>query len=269
MKQSSRDLSLKDLLKSGSFFGHLLSFFDQLPCASYFLIDLSEGKLLHASTAMLNITGFTLEYLKKEGSELLLSHIHPDDKPLVRQVFNDQKKQFLTENSSEESDIRKFALRLNLQQTQVGYFEVFTSIFNLDDNQRPIMVGMIKDVTEVHHKSQYLLTILSDYVEDDEMESIKTKLTEIQHSSEEKQLKEVSETFHRYKWLKEKLGQLSEREIQVLRLIAEGLSSKELAERLSISSHTATSHRKNLMMKFKVRNTAELIKEAGKVLSFN
>jgi DNA-binding CsgD family transcriptional regulator len=128
---------------------------------------------------------------------------------------------------------------------------------------------MIKDVTEVHHKSEYLLTVLSAYIKEDEMCQIKSKLTEIQHNSEEKRLKEVSENFLKYKWLKEKLKQLSDRELQVLRLIAEGHSSKELAERLNISSHTATSHRKNLMMKFKVRNTAELIKEAGKVLSFN
>ncbi|MGB5979030.1 MAG: LuxR C-terminal-related transcriptional regulator [Cyclobacteriaceae bacterium] len=269
MKQPSRELSLKDLLKSGSFLTHFVSFFDQLPCASYFLIDLAENKLLHASSALLKITGFSLDYLKQQGNELFLSNVHPDDKPIVQQTLREQKEYFLTEGINGGSTIRKFGIRLFLQPGEQGHFEVFTSIFYLENNRQPIMVGMVKDVTEVHRKSEYLLGILSGYIKEGEMDTIRRKLTDIRHSSEEKQLKEISENFNRYKWLKEKLNQLSERELQVLRLIAEGLSSKELAERLSISSHTATSHRKNLMMKFNVRNTAELIKEASKVLSFN
>lgn len=59
---------------------------------------------------------------------------------------------------------------------------------------------------------------------------------------------------------------ISSREKQVLHLIADGFSSKEIANRLSISNHTATSHRKNLIEKFQVRNTAQLIKKASKVI---
>ncbi len=60
--------------------------------------------------------------------------------------------------------------------------------------------------------------------------------------------------------------EISERERQVLRLIASGLSSREIADYLFISNHTAITHRKNLINKFHVSNTAELIKEASKVI---
>ncbi len=56
---------------------------------------------------------------------------------------------------------------------------------------------------------------------------------------------------------------ISAREKQVLQLIADGFSSKEIAERLFISNHTAISHRKNLIEKFKVKNTAHLVKKAS------
>ena len=64
-----------------------------------------------------------------------------------------------------------------------------------------------------------------------------------------------------------KILSISPREKQVLRLIANGYSSKEIAEMLFISNHTAISHRKNLIVKFQVRNTAHLIKKASTVIS--
>jgi DNA-binding CsgD family transcriptional regulator len=56
---------------------------------------------------------------------------------------------------------------------------------------------------------------------------------------------------------------ISAREREVLQLIANGFSSKQIAEMLFISNHTAISHRKNLIEKFQVKNTAHLIKKAS------
>lgn len=57
---------------------------------------------------------------------------------------------------------------------------------------------------------------------------------------------------------------ISKREEEVLMLIGEGFSSKQIADELYISNHTAIKHRKNLIEKFKVKNTAQLIKEASR-----
>ncbi len=59
---------------------------------------------------------------------------------------------------------------------------------------------------------------------------------------------------------------ISSREKEVLRLIGDGYSSKQIADMLFISNHTAISHRKNLIEKFQVKNTAQLIKKASKVM---
>ena len=55
---------------------------------------------------------------------------------------------------------------------------------------------------------------------------------------------------------------LSRREIEVLKLVANGLTNKEIAEKLFISPLTVDSHRKNLIAKLEARNTASLIKIA-------
>jgi DNA-binding CsgD family transcriptional regulator len=55
---------------------------------------------------------------------------------------------------------------------------------------------------------------------------------------------------------------LTRREKEVLQLIAQGLTNKEIADRLFVSSSTVDSHRKNLLSKFDVLNTAALIRQA-------
>ena len=55
---------------------------------------------------------------------------------------------------------------------------------------------------------------------------------------------------------------LSERELEILRLICDEHSSQEIADKLFISFHTVESHRANLMLKAGARNTAGLVKWA-------
>jgi DNA-binding NarL/FixJ family response regulator len=55
---------------------------------------------------------------------------------------------------------------------------------------------------------------------------------------------------------------LTVREREIIKLIAEGKSSKEIGELLFISSRTVQHHRANIMKKLSVRKTADLIKYA-------
>jgi DNA-binding CsgD family transcriptional regulator len=55
---------------------------------------------------------------------------------------------------------------------------------------------------------------------------------------------------------------ITSREHQVLYLVAHEKTAKEIASELFISNHTAISHRKNLMEKLHVRNTAGLVRRA-------
>lgn len=55
---------------------------------------------------------------------------------------------------------------------------------------------------------------------------------------------------------------ISEREMQVLQLISEGFSNKEICAKLFLSVHTVDSHRKRLLSKYNAKNVAELVKKA-------
>lgn len=58
---------------------------------------------------------------------------------------------------------------------------------------------------------------------------------------------------------------LTRREKEVLGLIAEGFTNNVIAEKLFISTTTVDTHRKNLLAKFEVRNTATLIRMAAQL----
>jgi DNA-binding NarL/FixJ family response regulator len=55
---------------------------------------------------------------------------------------------------------------------------------------------------------------------------------------------------------------LTSREKEVLELIAEGYTNPQIAEKIFLSQFTVDSHRKNLLAKLNVKNTASLIKFA-------
>ena len=55
---------------------------------------------------------------------------------------------------------------------------------------------------------------------------------------------------------------ITTREAEILRLIADGLTSQEIANKLYISVRTVDTHRANLMQKLKVKNTAALVRFA-------
>lgn len=52
---------------------------------------------------------------------------------------------------------------------------------------------------------------------------------------------------------------ITDRELEIVKLIAEGYSNKEIADKLFLSAHTVTTHRKNIMSKLGVNNTAGLV----------
>lgn len=58
---------------------------------------------------------------------------------------------------------------------------------------------------------------------------------------------------------------LSKIEIEILRLIVKGFTDKEIGVELNISYYTADTHRKNIINKLKVKNTACLAYFAGKI----
>ena len=64
--------------------------------------------------------------------------------------------------------------------------------------------------------------------------------------------------------IKEEQKLFSKREVEILQLMAEGCTSKMIAEKLFISEHTVIAHRKNMQQKTGLSNAIALIYFAAK-----
>jgi len=91
---------------------------------------------------------------------------------------------------------------------------------------------MIKAILEVHHGNKYIC---------DEIKNI------------------ISEQLLDEKEDSPNINALTEREMQIINFIKEGLSSKEIATNLSISLKTVEVHRHNILKKLKLKNSASLV----------
>jgi RNA polymerase sigma factor (sigma-70 family) len=69
---------------------------------------------------------------------------------------------------------------------------------------------------------------------------------------------------HKAKMTDAAYGTLTTREQEVMRLLAEGLSAKEIAERLCISQKTVENHRSSIMRKLDLHTTMDLVRYAAK-----
>ncbi|MFT6868230.1 MAG: DNA-binding NarL/FixJ family response regulator [Cyclobacteriaceae bacterium] len=61
---------------------------------------------------------------------------------------------------------------------------------------------------------------------------------------------------------KTEIQELSQREIEIIKCLADGMNTKAIANSLFISEHTVKTHRRNIMHKLHVKTSAELIKLA-------
>ncbi len=107
-----------------------------------------------------------------------------------------------------------------------------------------------------HNKPQFgfkLISDISDFKKDEAIDFVVSK------KNEQGIFKKIySKTFV----CEKKTFDISEREIQVLTLISEGKSSREIGEILFISEHTVYNHRKNMLKKLEVKSTSEIVKKA-------
>lgn len=60
---------------------------------------------------------------------------------------------------------------------------------------------------------------------------------------------------------------LSEREMEILSLVGEGLTTAAIADKLCLSSHTISTHRKNIIRKLGVNSTGELVAFAAGLMA--
>ena len=195
------------------------------------------------------------ELFRKGLAELLRKH---DGIKIVKSVADGLEFMALV-NSPFEADI----VLLDIAMPNMDGFQVLKELKNSNSDIKPIVISMHNDGNYIAKCAKmgaygYLLK------NTDEDEIILAKRTV--GNGKKYFGAEISEkmiNFMSTQSISENV--LSNKETEVLGLIAKGLTTKEIAAKLFVSSRTIETHRANILKKLEVKNSAELIKKATKM----
>lgn len=191
------------------------------------LFNVEKQKFEYCSQSVKQVLGYQPETLIGSGWDFWYSLLKPKERPVVKQKLSNI-------IFGDSPGMSKNSFAYHIKKTDGNWVSI---------------------KHEIHHKRYAEKLIALNFIHDNsERERINRYLDIPQQFNPESDFNGVA-------------NDVTDREKQVLKLIACGLSSRQIAKQLYISSHTAISHRKNLIKKFGVKNTAELIKKASKVIA--
>lgn len=187
--------------------------------------------------------------------ELLKKH---DDIKIVKSVADGL--EFMKVIKAEfEADI----VLLDLTMPKMDGFQVLKELKNLNATIKPIVISM-------HSAGNYIAKcakmgaygyLLKNTDESELIFAIRTVFKGRKYFSSE--ISEKMINFMAAQSTSENI--LSKKETEILVLISKGLTTNEIASKLFVSSRTIETHRTNILKKFEVKNTAELIKKATEI----
>ncbi|WP_158838143.1 response regulator transcription factor [Polaribacter sp. L3A8] len=159
---------------------------------------------------------------------------------------------------SEKNDIDIVLLDINMPE--LDGFEVLRKLNKQKSFVKPIILSMHDDGNYIAKcaKNGAFSYLLKNTDEDELLKAIRIVAKGKKyfgHLISEKMINFMSEQHTSQK-------KLSNKESEVLTLISEGLTTKEIASKLFVSSRTIETHRANILKKLEVKNTASLIKKA-------
>lgn len=201
-----------------------------------FVVDVYKCRYAYASSNFVDLLGYDdhkIATLERQG-DYLESRIHPDDRAQL-ETLQIKLSQFIyslpPEQRNDYSNIYSFRI-LNAKQQYVRVTSRH-QVLEQDCNGKAWLVIGNMDISPDQKKSESVdCTVLN--LKSGEMFSPSSSL--------------VSPV------------NLTNRELEILRLIQKGMLSKEIADKLCISIHTVNIHRQNLLRKLGVQNSFEAIR---------
>lgn len=205
----------------------------------YYIIDTYDFSISHISNGFKKAHGFDPDHIKTINDILYL--IHPED---IMTVTKAEEMAFAFMNNVIGIDkIKEYKFSYNFRfKTLSGEYQLFNHqslVLTTEEKVKSLNIHTnIDHLTKTNNKKLSLIGLAGQpsFLNMDICE------TENENSAEVIPLKKFSK-----------------RELQIIKLIAEGLDTNEIAEQLFISTLTVKTHRKNILHKSGCKNSIELV----------
>ncbi|MEO9892595.1 LuxR C-terminal-related transcriptional regulator [Aurantibacter sp.] len=184
------------------------------------------------------LLGYKKSDVVENGMSFHFSKIHPEDVPIWLKILDDL--MIHTMNKVEKKDrvncVYSWNYRLKNSKNKYVNIQVHQTPLYFDKKGKPIL-GYSQNVILGNVKKQPMVGVCKKLNANDEYETLFYK--------------NYSESLL--------IDCLTNREFDVVRLLAKGHSTKEISTRLNISIHTTATHRKNILSKLKFNSSSEII----------
>lgn len=212
-------------------------FLNNGPCITW-ILDVRTQKFAFVSQNVKEIFGYEAQLFRDKGLAFFNQIAHPADVDkvwlLVKRLWD-----FMTVLAPHQRKQQKLNNSYRILKPNGVYIKVLeqNSVLQLDDkgNITHIM-GVCSDITHLKKQSE---NVFADV----------TALPTANYVSEASAFMAPH-------------TKLSKRELEIVRLLAAGYKSKDIANNLFISFHTVNTHRQNIIEKTNTKNTSELIQYA-------
>jgi DNA-binding CsgD family transcriptional regulator len=191
--------------------------------------------------------GYSADRFTDGGVAHSLSIFHPDDLKLFNEHIFPERIQFLDSIDPSDHPNYTFSYNYRVKTPRGNYVSLLqrNSIIKSDKRGNPLLsLGILTDITNYADPNKIIHTI-----------------DKVACNSQEEHLKKIS---YKNYFLNQNDRSLSSREKEVLLLMTDGLTSKEIANKLHISEYTVINHRRNMQEKTNTNNATGLIAYALK-----
>lgn len=197
-----------------------------------------------------------------------------DDHPVVRTGYrrlleSNSDMQVIGEAENGESGFQLWqqhtpdVIILDLNMPGICGFETIHRIIGHSPTARILVFSMLNNVTMVHHALKAgAMGFISKQSGIGEMINAVRQVSVGKTYIESELAQELAVYMSRKDAYENPFDQLTKREFQIVKLIVEGSSNTEIAEKISISPKTVSVHYLNLMKKLDLQNTTQLIRLA-------
>lgn len=208
-----------------------------------YLLDYTTGKYLTMSKAMINILGEQADTFIQNGINLLPEIYHREDMKLFNDSIFPDRLDLLRNYPTEEHRNFVFTYGYRLRNKWGSYTNLLQRnwFVKSDEQGNPLMsMGIVLNVDGLISPAPAVQTVVRIAEGKDSPMCYQT-------------------VFKKQYSLGESDRLFSRREIEVLKWMSEGLTSKEIADKMFVSEHTIITHRRNMHEKTGISNATALV----------
>lgn len=212
-------------------FRRILAFTDQ----AILVLNHSTSQYDFVSDNITNLVGFSAADFIEKGGEFAEGLVHPSDLEFLKRVVYPAYSRCLAMIAPLEGTETKFSHTCRLRKADGTYSQFLHQSVPLSFENDQVLISLL------------VVTDISMFKKDS---TIAYRAIQFEKSGRTRVLAACSSGNSMF----------SEREIEVLAMTAQGLTEKQIADRLSLSIFTIKTHRKNMFRKARVKNSAELVR---------